>query len=172
MTILAEDLLAGVGLRVDGRVAWGRPIPSNKPGVYVITQSGKARYEAPIDVGKVRSWMDIARDMTLDGKPGPEPADLTRRLAEFWLSDEPILYVGLAGTSLRNRTGQFVRHVPGYNKPHSGGYWLKLLSDDCLGTAEILWSECAEPDVSEFRVLSAFARRHGRLTPDAPLEWL
>lgn len=50
------------------------------------------------------------------------------RLATFWLPDEVVLYIGLAGASVRKRVRQYYRTPLGDKRPHAGGWWLKTLT--------------------------------------------
>jgi hypothetical protein len=73
----------------------------------------------------------------------------------FWLSDEVVLYVGLAGQPLRTRVRQYYRTPLGAKRPHAGGWWLKT-----LGVLDELWVHyAASPALktAERRMLNAFA---------------
>ena len=71
-------------------------------------------------------------------------------------ADEPVLYIGLAGRSLRTRVRQYYRTPLGAAKPHSGGWWLKTLSvlDDFYVHYAVTGS-CKE---AEEDMLRAFAK--------------
>lgn len=66
-------------------------------------------------------------ELRLDGRR-PSAAQLSARLQAFWLPDEVVLYIGLAGASLRKRVGQYYGTPLGARRPHAGGWWLKALS--------------------------------------------
>jgi hypothetical protein len=149
-------LMEAAGVRQAGKITWGAPVPDSRPGVYVIASRAGPIPEAPIDHRKVRAWMDRCPGMRLDGAAVVHPRSLVERLGRYWLPDEVILYVGLAGTSLRTRTRQFCRHVVGHNKPHAGGFWLKLLSDEVLGKVDVHWAATTTSDAAEFAMLQAF----------------
>src|SRR4051812_19060928 len=87
-----SELLKDLGLLVDGPQLWGRKVPSGKAGIFIVElQAGLA--EAPIDIVAVRKWLEHVPEMTIDGEPATPP-DVAKRLHDFWLPNEPILYVG------------------------------------------------------------------------------
>ena len=87
----------------------------------------------------------------------PTANALAARLAEFWIPGEAVVYIGLAGTSLRSRVRGFYRTPLGDPRPHAGGHWLKTLLQ--LNTYSVWWSETHEPDRYEGELLDAFAER-------------
>jgi len=72
-------------------------------------------------------WLEVCPVLTLDNRK-PTIRQLMSRISLFWLPDESNLYVGKA-TSLRDRVSAYYRTRIGAPKPHSGGYFLKLLAD-------------------------------------------
>ena len=60
------ELLRSVGLMADGPVMWGRPVPSNRPGVYVI-EWPDARSDAPIELTLVGKWLERLPALRLEG---------------------------------------------------------------------------------------------------------
>jgi hypothetical protein len=98
----------------------------------------------------------------------------------FWLSDEVILYIGLAGTSLRSRVRQYYCTPLGARRPHAGGDFLKTLSN--ADDLHVHWASTDNPSWAEGRMLEAFCRsvsEHARAQlfdpehpfPFANLEW-
>ncbi len=73
-----------------------------------------------------------------------------------------ILYLGMAGTSLAGRLGQYYRTPLGARSPHAGGWFLKLLSN--LPSLFVHWVECEGPDTAEDRMVAAFC---GNVSPEA-----
>ena len=69
----------------------------------------------PLSFSALEEWLAVRPEMALDGER-PTAAQLSDRLASFWMRDEVILYVGLT-----------TRRLSGARKPHSGGYFLKTL---------------------------------------------
>jgi len=65
--------------------------------------------------------------LTLDGGR-PTRAQVAKRIGSYWLPDECVLYIGLAGQPLRTRVRQYYKTRIGAAKPHKGGWWLKTLS--------------------------------------------
>ena len=108
-----------------GPVAWGTAPPSDVPGVYVV-EAPEAFTVAPIDARAVEAWLQRVSTLRLD-QSRPTANDLAARLAEFWIPGEGVVYIGLAGTSLRSRVRGFYRTPLGDPRPHAGGHWLKTL---------------------------------------------
>jgi hypothetical protein len=115
----------------------------------------------------------------MDGQR-PTEFDLSRRLASFWLPDETVLYIGLAGTSLRSRINQYYRTPLGARRPHAGGWFLKTLS--ILPELFVHFARTTTPKESEGRLLGAFVQGISASTrsslfdsqhpfPFANLEW-
>ena len=73
-----------------------------------------------IDASAIRRLLLVRPEAEVDGLPASE-ASLTSRLSSMWLSSEPVVYVGLAGTSLAKRVGQYYRTPLGARSPHAGG---------------------------------------------------
>ncbi len=151
----AIRLLTTVGLQPGGTVRWRERIASSGPGVYVI-ETPEPLSEAPLDLEAIAAWTSRVPDLRVDGEH-LAPGELANRLREFWIRDEQIVYIGLAGTSLRTRIGQFYRTPLGDRGPHAGGHWLKTLAG--LATFRVSWAETDEPDRMEEELLVAFADR-------------
>jgi hypothetical protein len=131
-----RNVFAGADVEPAGAVHWGEPIPSPaaaETGVYVVSLSenpdslDEALAACPIMRSAVEELLGVCPGLTLDGEPTTAVA-LTRRLSAFWLPDEVVLYIGLAGQPLRNRVGQYYNTPLGARRPHKGGWWLKTLS--------------------------------------------
>jgi hypothetical protein len=128
------DAFSTVALIREGVVRWGTKPTTSEPGVYVIsltesldTCDGKL-IEAPLSEVEFRRWLDKCRELTLDCIR-PTVQQLMDRIRRFWIPDEVILYIGLAGTSLSTPLGQYYTTPIGDRSPHSGGYFLKVLSN-------------------------------------------
>jgi hypothetical protein len=154
------SVLAAAGLAPDGVVQWGTPVPTPRPGVYVIalTDDPHDRHEAlgsaPISRAAVTTLLERRAELTVDGQR-PQPPQLSDRLAAFWLADEVIVYIGLAGTSLRSRVGQYYSTKLGARSPHAGGWFLKTLS--VLDELWVHYAACDDPATAEHQMLSAFS---------------
>lgn len=72
----------------------------------------------------------------------------------MWLGDEVVVYIGLAGTSLRRRVGDYYKTPLGARPPHAGGWPLKTLS--VLDQLRVHFAPCADPDDAEHAMLEAF----------------
>ena len=142
---------SAVGLRARGVVPWLDHVASDAPGVYIVSLSQdpdrnmSERHVAPINEGTVEAWIASVPSLTLDGAR-PSARDLARRLSEFWLPDESVLYIRKA-TTLRSRVDAFYRTPLGARGPHAGGHWIKtlsVLSETFVHFAELPDSQSAE----------------------------
>jgi hypothetical protein len=142
-----------------GCVPWGTQVPEGRPGVYAVALTpdpnalGPTLLTAPIDPDAVGSLLERRPELLLDGTR-PTADQLSERVASFWLPGEVILYIGLAGTSLRARVDQYYRTPLGARRPHSGGWFLKLLAN--LDELFVHFAVTDDPEGAEFRALEAF----------------
>lgn len=160
MPISVSEVLAASGLEHGGVVQWGRDVPLDVPGVYVISSSSDLHDQ----VGSVHHYMPDARafanlrrlcpSVTLDGRPATDK-ELATRIGRFWIPDEAILYIGLAGTSVRKRVNQYYRTSIGERAPHAGGWWLKTLAN--LDDLFVHFAAGDEPKSAEAKMLRRFA---------------
>jgi len=137
-------------------VTWGARVPCRVPGVYVI-ETPDPLDAAPLDPDVIAAWIERVPSLRVDCVR-PSVAVLAERLASFWIPNEPVLYIGLAGTSVATRVGQFYRTRLGDAGPHAGGHWLKTLAG--LDTIRVWWAATDEPAAMEDALLTAFARGH------------
>ena len=150
----ASELMRSLGLLVDGPAAWGKPVNSRRPGVFVVELPGGAE-RAPIDIVAARRWVEQVPGMLLDTEPATAP-DVARRLEQFWLPFEPILYVGRS-RAIGQRVAQMHATPLGDAKPYSGGNWLKALS--VLSSLRVWWAATDAVEEYEDALLSAVAAR-------------
>lgn len=158
MTTVAS-LLERTGLEAARAVRWGEPPVVDGPGVYVISQSPDpgatgTNDVAPISSGMVRQLLDARPELTVDRRR-PSTDELVQRLSQLWLPGEPIVYIGLAGTSVQQRLRQYYRTRIGARAPHAGGWPIKMLS-----TLDDLWVHAVstpEPNAMEIRLIELFA---------------
>ena len=135
MATTVSDLFHNAGLAFDGPVRWSHPVKNGSPGVYIVsTSSDPTRHlglepSPPISVDLVSGWIRRVPSIELDGTRGCTAADLAARLADFWLSDESILYIGMTTARVRTRVNQYYKTPLGDRRPHAGGHWLKTLSN-------------------------------------------
>ena len=152
-----DDLLRDVELEPGGPITWGCRPTLDGPGVYVV-ESPLLRATAPIDPHAISAWIARVPSLRLDGNR-PSGEELATRLGSFWIPNEMVVYIGLAGTSVAKRVGQFYRTPLGDRGPHAGGHWLKTLSG--LEAFRVYWAETNDPAAAEDALLRAFARRNG-----------
>jgi hypothetical protein len=140
-----RSVFAAAGLEAGGSVSRGAPVPTNPAGpttgIYVIARTSeaedlsRARTLCPISDDALRELLDARPELLLDGQR-PDVDALRRRLAEFWLPDEVIVYIGLAGPrrttpkegELAKRVNEYLKTPLGARTPHAGGWFLKTLS--------------------------------------------
>ncbi len=156
-------MLHSLGLLVDGPAAWGRPVNSRVPGIFVVELPGGLR-DAPIDIVAVRRWIEHVPLLALDGAR-PAPPDVAQRLHEFWLPDEPVMYIGRSPRQIGARINSMYATELGDTRPHSGGHWLKTLS--VLPDLRIWWAETDAHEEYEDALLAEIAARNAYLGRDA-----
>lgn len=134
MSISVRDLFEKCGLSSAGVVRWRRQIPFDEPGIYVVASTAELddsvgslpRYEP--DPVAFQSLREVCPDVAVDGMPADDN-QLAARIRGFWIPDAAVLYIGLAGTSLRKRVNQYYATRLGQRSPHAGGWWIKTLSE-------------------------------------------
>jgi hypothetical protein len=160
MPSTVNDIFAAAGLTPAGVVPWGIPIPAAAPGVYAVSLCSERRTissclpRCPISDEAIAKWSRVCPDLLLD-RMHPTVNAIGKRLSEFWLPDEVIIYIGLA-TSLHSRVGQYYRTPLGARRPHSGGYFLKALDD--LPALFVHYATTNDPDDCELRMLARFCQ--------------
>jgi hypothetical protein len=160
MTISVGDLFDKAGLVVAGAVNWGQQIPLDVPGVYVVSSTA----DANDSVGSIRTYAPdpvafealrlACPDVAVDGSEGTDD-ELAARIGAFWISDSAVLYIGRAGSSLRNRVSQYYATRIGQRSPHSGGWWLKTLAGH--KSLFVHFAPASDPKTSEEALLTAYA---------------
>ncbi len=141
-----HQLFDSAGLRIAGVVPWGGRVFTSRAGVYVVSLrddpgSAAGARAAPVCAERVRGWIEVAGEMTLDGERA-EVEGVCAFLQSFWLPDEAVVYIGKA-TSLQKRLRQFWRHRLGERRPHAGGHWLKALRT--LEDLHVFFAEAESP---------------------------
>ena len=159
MPATVTDLLAAAGLEPAGSVRWGTRLRASHPGVYLVALDASpdgcaaTLSEAPISEERVAELLRVRPELRLDGSR-PTVATLSKRLAACWLPDETVLYVGLAGTSLQRRVGQYYTTPLGARRPHAGGWFLKTLAN--LDELTVHHTAAVDPTAAERGILQAF----------------
>jgi hypothetical protein len=177
--------MSAARLTPHGAVGWAETVPEPAPGVYVVSLTAETESAAgsipaaPLSRAALRKWLEARPELQVDGRR-PTVAELATRMAGFWLPDEVILYIGLAGASLRSRVRQYYDTPLGARRPHAGGHFLKTL--DNLSDLYVHWSSTDDPKAVENRMLEAFCQNVSERTrvqlldpehpfPFANLEW-
>jgi hypothetical protein len=154
------ELLASVGLEPFGCVAWGEPVPEARTGVYLVSLTSSPDRvdgllpECPLREVALNELLTVCPAIRLDGEAA-DAARIAERLASYWLPDECVLYIGLAGQPLRTRVRQYYRTPLGASKPHKGGWWLKTLSR--LDELWVHYAATASFEEAEAGMLRSFA---------------
>jgi len=149
----AASLLRSVGLMADGPAVWGRPVPAQGPGVFVIELSAPTA-TAHIELTRVGKWIERVDSLRLDGVR-PTSRALAARLASFWLPSQTVLYVGATEHSIGRRIAAIGRTELGDRKPHSGAHWLRTLRS--LDGVLVWWAPTEATEEYEDALLTAFA---------------
>jgi hypothetical protein len=137
-------------------------------GIYVVALSDEldsteaALFGAPVSPAAIDELLTVRPELTLDRRR-PTREQLAERLAAFWLPDEVIVYIGLAGARKTRPPGGEVAHrVAEYSKtplgarsPHAGGWPLKTLA--CLSELYVHYAYCDEVDDAEKACIGRFA---------------
>jgi len=182
-TSIAEAL-ESVGLEREKVVRWGTRPSTPKSGVYLVAlTSSLGRVDgtlpnAPLAAQIFERWLQVCPHLMLHGER-PTIQELMDQISRFWLPDEAILYVGKA-TSLSSRCGAYYGTPIGARKPHSGGFFIKLLSD--LDQLWVHYARCDVPQAAEDGMLARFCGKVSDSTkvvladpthsfPFANLEW-
>lgn len=149
----AASLLRSVGLLVDGPAVWGRPVPAQGPGIFVIELPAPLA-SAPIELTRVGKWIERVETLRLDGER-PASRALAARLGSFWLPSQMVLYIGTSDASVGRRVAAIARTELGDRRPASGGHWLKTLR--ALDGVKVWWAPTAATEEYEDALLVAFA---------------
>jgi hypothetical protein len=129
-------------------------------GVYVVSTSNdqvkhlELQSTPLISIEIIGKWIQRVPSIELDGVRNPAAIDIADRLAEFWLPDESILYIGMTTTKLQTRINQYYSTPLGDRGPHAGGHWLKTLSN--LSELFLYHAACEAPKSNEDQLLGYF----------------
>ena len=148
-----SELMRSLGLDVDGPAVWGSPANGRAPGLFIVEMAAPVD-EAPIDTEAVRRWLERVPALKVNGER-PTTHQLARRLAEFWLPGEQILYVGRSRKTVAARVAAMYATQLGDDKPNPGGYWLKALYG--MSKARIWWASTDAHEEYEDEMLNQLA---------------
>lgn len=110
--------------------------------------------------------------MTVAGVPAT-PERLAGALEGMWPAGETVIYIGLAGTSVAHRVGQYYSTPLGARAPHAGGWPIKMLAD--IDRLHVHVAAVEDPAAAEEAMLRAFmsgvspASRAALFDPSLPL---
>lgn len=155
-----RQLFAAAGLAAQGCVRWGTKPTLDAPGVYVVSMSSSVDDPcSPVAFCANREALQtlllVRPEIAVDGIPATEES-LRARLGQMWLSSEPVLYIGLAGTSVKTRVNQYYRTPLGARSPHAGGWPIKLLSS--LSELWVHYAATNDPGAAEIAMIAAFQK--------------
>jgi hypothetical protein len=158
MPSTVSELFAAARLTPAGPVRWGTAVPETRTGVYAVSLTEDStwgrRAAAPVSRAALEHLLDVRPELRLN-LARPDAEALIGRLGGFWLPDEMVLYVGLAGQPLRTRVRQYYGTPLGARRPHAGGWWLKTLS--VLDELWVFWAATTDYERAERLMLEAFA---------------
>lgn len=160
MTISVAELLEKCDLEWAGVVQWGEQIQLDQPGVYVVSSTADLEDSVGLLPGyrsapaSFKDLRQLCPEVMIDGTPATDEA-LAQRIQAFWIQDSPVLYIGLAGTSVQKRVRQYYVTRIGQRSPHAGGWWLKTLSG--LADLYVHYAPASDPAAAESALLSAYA---------------
>jgi transcription elongation factor GreA len=153
--VAAAELMRSLGLDVDGPALWNTPAAGRGPGVFIVELAAPTD-AASIDTEAVRRWLDRVPALAVDGER-PTTHQLARWLADFWLADEQILYIGRSRKAVAARIAAMYATQLGDDRPNAGGYWLKTLYG--MSRARIWWATTDAHEEYEDELLTQFASR-------------
>lgn len=158
MRISIKNIEEETSLKLQGPLKWGKIIPSESQGIYIVVTPKEAISKLNFDKQIIDLWIQKVPNMRINNEE-PTYYNLTNEIKKYWLKDEIILYVGKTTQPIQTRVNQYYQTEIGERKPHSGGYWIKTLSflNDCL----IYWAECDNPEITEEKILRFF---HNKLS--------
>ncbi len=148
----AASLLRSVGLMADGPTVWGRPVPAQGPGVFVLELPAPLA-SAPIELTRIGKWIERVETLRLDGER-PTSKGLAARLGSYWLPSQTVIYVGATDVSIGRRVAAIGRTELGDRRPASGGHWLKALRS--LEGVKVWWAAASATEEYEDALLTAF----------------
>jgi hypothetical protein len=132
-------------LRRLGRECAGVP---DAAGVYVVA----------LDVAGMPDFLDQSVGGHFKSKDPTVPLEVLQR---NWVGGTPVVYVGRARSSLRQRLRQLVRYGSGEPVAHHGGRYIWQLADH--GSLQIAWRVEIDPVGIEIALIDRFADAYGAL---------
>ena len=102
-------------------------------------------------------WINEAPNLEIENKKVINVNQVRQYLSKFWDDKENILCIGESTSKtnpIQKRVNQFYTHKIGKKGPHTGGYWIKLLS--CIEDVYIYFAESSNPRESEFKMIMKY----------------
>lgn len=153
-----EELFRQIGITKFDCVRWMKCPTLTSQGIYIVSTSSNPKQNLAIptpsfDENTIKQWIDKLPDFTL-GEERPAIESLKTELNKFWLSDENILYIGQTEKNLRKRICDYYKTEIGDKRPHSGGQWIKVLSN--LNSLFVHYAPIEDPKNNEDKLLKYF----------------
>ena len=96
---LIIDIFKNFGINIIQRIHWGTIVNDKNEGVYVVSSSPLSHknwgssFKPKFDENEIEKWIMKLHDFQIDNK-NPSLEKIKKRLIEFWLPDENIIYIG------------------------------------------------------------------------------
>ena len=160
MSVSVDALFKEFNLKYSKPHKWKEKLDAKINGVYVISTSNdplrhnQNKIELNICQKTFNRWLKDAPDLEIENQKVIHVSQVKDYLMRFWDEDENILYIGESTSKtnpIQKRINQFYIHKVGKKGPHTGGYWIKLLS--CLDNLYIYFAESQNPRETEFKMI-------------------
>jgi hypothetical protein len=175
MPSTVAEILAAAGAQRAGVARWGelpdrwRRASTSTTGIYIVALTDLldrvdgTLEKAPASLPPLKKLLERRPELTLDKMPEPTPRQLQKRLSEFWLPDETVLYIGLADARgklhrnghLGHRVHEYCATRIGAKSPHAGGWPVKTLG--CLSELWVHYAYCDDVHQAEGKCLERLA---------------
>lgn len=164
MPITIQQIFSNFGITEIKKVKWGIAINEEQEGVYIVSTSN-SQFEnngclpqPEFNDSQLTKWIQKLPDFEIDSNKVTEDS-IKKRLSQFWLPDESILYIGKAplrkkGGGIGNRVKEYYKTDIGNKSPHSGGQWIKCLKN--LDNLYVYYATCDNSDYIERKMLYYF----------------
>lgn len=172
MPISVKSIFENSAMNSFQKVSWGSSIEDKNEGVYIVSTSPDPEKNLGTSVNPnfkeevIEKWIQELPNFKIDNVE-PTLEVIKNRLNEFWLPDENILYIGKAkkrinGEALGKRISEYYITEMGDGTPHSGGQWLKTLSN--LPKLFVYYGYSCNPAEAEKQMLKYFMQKVSKET--------
>ena len=173
MPTSVKNLIENFNLSPARSVKWNEIPTTKEEGVYIVSLSNNPEKNngihksAPISKDIMKKWISKVDGFELDKINTFNSDKVIKRMSQFWLPDENILYIGKAskranGDGIGNRVDEYYRTDYGEKSPHAGGHWLKSLK--ILNELFVYYSTCENPEIVEEDMLRLFCKNVSETT--------